>query len=190
MHWTDNFQRLVDICEESRSNNSACWMLTIKGSTHLSQTDFAVLCPRWMSLLMKTMVHPRRAIYLTVNTSLEFLNTVLPVEQTPRYEWPNEGILNTKPLTSETPPSNNKLTDKWTAARLRIPDELSLRVKRRFRRKPQATKTATDIYGNPLVGLINIMPDNDVWMHYSPSSDRVETNVVNSASLKGRCGNG
>ncbi|KAI0391492.1 hypothetical protein F5Y17DRAFT_468210 [Xylariaceae sp. FL0594] len=165
-HWSDNFQRLVAMCEEAERNNSPCWMLTIKGSTHLSMSDFAVLYPRWMSIFMKTMVHPRRAIHLTVNTSLEFLKKVLPPEETSRSEWPNEGILTTESLASKALPEVHKPANKWMAVRLKIHGELALRLKKRLRRKPRAPKTATDIHGNPLVGLVNIRPGNEVWMHY------------------------
>jgi platelet-activating factor acetylhydrolase len=171
MHWTDNFQRLVDICNEARSNSAPCWMLTIKGSTHLSQSDFGVLYPHSMSLLMKTLVHPRRAVYLTVNASFEFLQKVLPPQQTLSNDWPDEGILSTKNLITDKLPSGYKPADRWMAARLKIPNEFCLRLKRRFERKPKVPKVATDIDGKPLVGIVNFPPGKEVWMHCSPSSD-------------------
>ncbi|KAI3324716.1 hypothetical protein HD806DRAFT_53558 [Xylariaceae sp. AK1471] len=171
MHWTDNFQRLVDICKEARSNNAPCWMLTIKGSTHLSQSDFGVLYPRWMSLLMKTIVNPRRAVYLTVNASFEFLKKVLPPEQTLQNDWPDEGILSTKSLVTDKVPSSYKPAEKWMATRLKIPNEFWLRLKRRFGRKPKEPKVATDIGGKPLVGIVNFPPGSEVWMHCSPNSE-------------------
>lgn len=61
MHWPENFKRICDIGEEARNGGALCWMLTIKGSTHLSQTDFAILYPHWMSFFMKTIVNPKRA---------------------------------------------------------------------------------------------------------------------------------
>ncbi|KAI1816831.1 hypothetical protein GGS20DRAFT_145532 [Poronia punctata] len=170
MHWTNNFQSLVDLCEEAKSNGSPCWMLTIKGSTHLSQSDFSVLYPRLMSFVIKTVVHPRRAIYLTVNASLEFLEEILPPGQRLRPDWPKEGILDAQPLDSGKLPSTRKPTDKWMAARLRIPDELSLRLKIRFRGKRKAPKVARDIHGKPLVGIVNLMASDEVWMHYSSST--------------------
>ncbi|KAI1323397.1 hypothetical protein F5Y16DRAFT_383883 [Xylariaceae sp. FL0255] len=172
MHWPDNFQRMADICKEARTHDAPCWMFTIKGSTHLSQTDFAVLYPQWMSLLMKTIVNPRRAVYLTINSSLEFLNKVLPPQQTLDNIWPAEGILSTKALSDEdSVPEGFKPAEKWFAARLRIPNEFWLRVRRWFRRSPKAPDVATDINGNPLTGIVNFTPGNEVWMHCSPRKE-------------------
>ncbi|KAI8624776.1 hypothetical protein F5Y19DRAFT_302879 [Xylariaceae sp. FL1651] len=171
MHWPDNFRRLVDICKEARSNNAPCWMLTIKGSTHLSQTDFAILYSKWMSLFMKTIVNPRRAVYLTINSSLEFLKKVLPPEQTFGTIWPDEGILSTKSLVIDELPSGYRPADKWVGARLRIPNEFWLRLTSWFRRAPKEVKIATDMDGKLLMGIINFAPGSEVWMHCSPQSE-------------------
>jgi platelet-activating factor acetylhydrolase len=186
MHWSDNFQKLVDICKEARSNNAPCWMLTVKGSTHLSQSDFAVLYPHLMSLLTKTIVNPRRAVYLTVNSCFEFLKRVLPPEQTLGNNWPDEGILSTKYLDIDELPNDYKPNEKWMAARLKIPNESRLRLKLWFGRKPKAPKVATDIHGKPLVGIVAFAPGNEVWMHCSPNSedyDLEHPKPVKSASV-------
>ncbi|KAK6849504.1 hypothetical protein PG995_013337 [Apiospora arundinis] len=153
MHWQDNFERMVGIGEETRGSGSPCWMMTIKGSTHLSQTDFAVLYPTWMSWLGKTLVNPRRAIYLTVNSSLEFLKRTLPESQKTGNLWPDEGILDTTPLeTHDSVPADYRPQDKWIAARLKVPNELRLRVMNWFRGIPKSAPK--DANGKPLVGVI------------------------------------
>ncbi|KAI0137556.1 platelet-activating factor acetylhydrolase [Hypoxylon sp. NC0597] len=174
MHWPENFKRLSDIAKEVRDGGACCWMLTIKGSTHLSQTDFAVLYPHWMSLFIKTMVNPRRAVHLTVNSSLEFLNRVLPPEITARNGWINEEILQTKMIVADELPRKYRPDDRWMAARLRIPNELQLRIAHWFRRKPKASMVATDIKGKPLTGLVDFARGSEVWMHHSPTQEELQ----------------
>ncbi|OTA68552.1 platelet-activating factor acetylhydrolase [Hypoxylon sp. EC38] len=174
MHWPENFKRLSDIAKEARDGGACCWMMTIKGSTHLSQTDFAILYPHWMSLFMKTMVNPRRAVYLTVNSSLEFLSRVLPPEITARYGWINEGILQTKMIVGDELPRKYRPDSRWMASRLKIPNELQLRIAHWFRRKPKELMVATDMKGKPLIGLVHFAPGSEIWMHLSPTQEKLQ----------------
>ncbi|KAH9997178.1 platelet-activating factor acetylhydrolase [Xylariaceae sp. FL0662B] len=169
MLWPENFERLSEIVKQATGEGALCWMLTIKGSTHLSQTDFAILYPHWMSYMAKTIVNPRRAVYLTVNSSLEFLKRVLPPEHTIGNTWIDEGILKTEEHIGEDLPRDHRPSDKWTAARLKIPNELRLRFTSLFGRKPKAPEVATDVNGNALLGVVNFAPGNEIWMHFSPS---------------------
>ncbi|KAK8136815.1 phospholipase A2 [Apiospora sp. TS-2023a] len=188
MHWQANFERMVEIGNETRGNGSPSWMMTIKGSTHLSQTDFAVLYPTLMSWLGKTLVNPRRAIYLTVNSSLEFLKRTLPENQTVGNLWPDEGILDTTPLgTHDSVPADYRPHDKWIAARLKVPNELRLRLMNWFRGTPNSAPK--DANGKPLVGVITRSLGDEVWMHISPSKtdshhsiDRISERVARNDS--------
>ncbi|KAL7620725.1 hypothetical protein AAE478_009723 [Parahypoxylon ruwenzoriense] len=169
MYWPENLVRIGDIIREASDGGALCWMMTIKGSTHLSQTDFAVLYPHWMSFFMKTIVNPRRAVYLTVNSSLEFLNRVLPPELTAGNAWIDEGILQTKVLAEGELPREHRPDDKWMASRLRIPNELWLRMSSWYRWRDKPPVVATDINGKLLLGLVNFAPGSEVWMHFSPN---------------------
>jgi platelet-activating factor acetylhydrolase len=167
MHWTENFDRVEQICQEARAAGALCWMTTIRGSTHLSQTDLAVLYPNWMSLLMKTIVNPKRAISLTVHSALEFLKVVLPRQQT-RFTraWADEQLLTN--ADSETKVlSDHRPDDKRVAARLKIPNEFSLRLRNGFR-------VPTDASGRPMKGLVNWGAGNEIWCHQSPGRDLVD----------------
>jgi platelet-activating factor acetylhydrolase len=173
MHWQENFDRVEEICREGRDQGALCWQMTIRGSTHLSQTDFAVLYPNWMALFLKTLVNPRRALFLTITSVLEFLRFTLPSEQRSRFEtaWPSEHLL-------ETTASDTKVTfdhrpdDKWIAARLKIEKEFSLRLNywvrwpRRCRAKREARRTVPMHKAAPLGGLIDW--DREIWMHLRP----------------------
>ncbi|OHE93740.1 platelet-activating factor acetylhydrolase [Colletotrichum orchidophilum] len=176
MHWQENFDRLVDICNEARGENALTWMMTIRGSTHLSQTDFAVLYSTWTDLFMKTLVNPLRAIYLTISPSLEFLKITLPPEQTKYNTWVDEEILKTTeppttPLAVVT--HDHRPDDQWIAVRLKVDNEATLRLKRWFRHKNRVLMGKGDGSGMPS-GLINWERGNEVWMHVSPDPESVE----------------
>ncbi|KAM7192269.1 platelet-activating factor acetylhydrolase [Rhypophila sp. PSN 637] len=194
MHWAENFDRVRSICREARRASSASsgggsahvWMTTIRGSTHLSQTDFAVLYPNWMSLLMKTIVNPQRAIYITVHSALEFLKVTLPDEQTRfNQHWADEQLL----LNSSSAAASRR-DDKWVAARLKIPNEFSLRLRSWWsRRRWSLQRVASsdddpnvprDASGKPLAGLLNWGAGKEIWVHLSPDSpvDDEERDVV------------
>ncbi len=151
-------------------------MTTIRGSTHLSQTDFAILYPNWMSLLMKTIVNPRRAVYLTVHSALEFLRLTLPPRNVRRLTvgWVNEELL--QKVVPETKVSfDHRPDDKWIAARLKIENEFWLRLSSWFRRRSRASDgVPTDASGRPLAGLLNWGPGHEIWIHMSPEQAEIE----------------
>jgi platelet-activating factor acetylhydrolase len=165
MHWAENFNCIEQVCNEARAADTLSWMTTIRGSTHLSQTDFAVLYPNWMSLLMKTIVDPKRAIYLTVHSALEFLRLTLPATQTRFAEaWADEQLLGS--ADSETQAvSDHRPDDKWVAARLKIPNEFSTRLRGMFQRDASLASPR---------GLMDQGPGNEIWCHQSPSQDSLE----------------
>jgi platelet-activating factor acetylhydrolase len=175
MHWPENFDTMAKICKDTKDSGVACWMMTVKGSTHLSQTDFAVLYPKWMSWFAKNMIHPRRAILLTVNASLEFLKKVLPDEHSFGNTWADEGILDTEPLPpTDALPSKNRPEEKWKGARLRIPNEFRLRLMSLLRRSPKVADVPTDASGKPLVGIVTRPVGKEVWMHLCPQKSGME----------------
>ncbi|KAK0618059.1 hypothetical protein B0T17DRAFT_591955 [Bombardia bombarda] len=181
MHWKDNFDRVEHICREARTAGAPCWMTTIRGSTHLSQTDFAVLYPNWMSLFMKTIVNPRRAIHLTVRSALEFSKITLPLQQQQQHQqqtrfgkaWAvtddEEPVLLRNAADTETKISfDHRPDDKWVAARLKIPNEFSLRVRSWFRWGNKDPDVPRDASGKPLAALVNWGAGNEIWVHLSP----------------------
>ncbi|KAK3939698.1 platelet-activating factor acetylhydrolase [Diplogelasinospora grovesii] len=180
MHWKDNFDRVEQICREARDGGALSWMTTIRGSTHLSQTDFAVLYPNWMSLFMKTIVNPKRAIHLTICSALEFLKITLPPQRR-RYNtstWVDEQLLKTEADDDSRISFDHRPDDKWVAARLKIPNEFSLRVKHWLGRLTWRRKAAEDVprdaSGKPLAGLLNWGAGNEIWVHLSPDQADVD----------------
>ncbi|KAK4176118.1 putative acetylhydrolase [Triangularia setosa] len=170
MHWTENFERVEQICHEARDGGVPCWMTTIRGSTHLSQTDFAVLYPNWMSVLMKTIVNPKRAIYLTVHSALEFLKITLPPQQTRfKKSWVDDQLL-IKADPGVEVKLDNRPNDKWVAARLKIPHEFRLRLKSTVKPK-KGSSVPRDASGKPLKGLLSWGVGQEIWCHQRPDQD-------------------
>lgn len=180
MHWRGNFDRIVDICGEATGSKQLCWMLTLCGSTHLSQSDFSVLYPHWMSFLTKSMVNPVRAFYLTIAASLEFLNVTLPPEQTKYNTWVNEQLLQSgedvpdpdEPLRPDHAPD-----DKYVAVRLKIPNEFWSRVRAWFRKWRQRILCAVEDELDLVNGLEDYSQQDEVWTHLRPSKARVEEHM-------------
>jgi platelet-activating factor acetylhydrolase len=167
-HWTENRERVDQICTEALEDGGCCWSVTIRGSTHLSQTDFAILYADWMTWLMKTIVNPRRAIYITVSCALEFLVNVLP----PRDFHDAVGFPEERLLGSAEPDrisTEHRPDQKWIAARLKIENEFHLRLRNWIRtKKKRAAGAPTDASGRPLIGLMNWGAGNELWIHMSP----------------------
>lgn len=77
MYWPDNFESVMALCREVKEQDQLAWLMTVRGSVHISQSDFSILYPWIASVLLKMTVNPRRAIDLNLNASLEFLKQVM-----------------------------------------------------------------------------------------------------------------
>jgi platelet-activating factor acetylhydrolase len=77
MYWPDNFESVMALCREVKEQDQLAWLMTVRGSVHISQSDFSILYPWISSVLLKMTVNPRRAIDLNLNASLEFLKQVM-----------------------------------------------------------------------------------------------------------------
>lgn len=180
MHWKENFEKVVEFSNEARDSGTLCWMLTVVGSTHLAMTDLAVLYPQWMSILMKSMVDPLRAVSLTTTASLEFLKIILPPEQTKYSMWADEKLLQSAESPQEpeeTLRSDHAPDHKWVAVRLKIPNEFAVRlrvwIKRTWRFLICAGREVADLNG----GLHDYGLKDEIWTHMCPSQEAVEEHV-------------
>ncbi|KAI9744447.1 MAG: hypothetical protein M1818_001976 [Claussenomyces sp. TS43310] len=184
MYWPNNFDAVKSLCKEAKEHGTLCWLMTVRGSVHISQSDFSLLYPRLASLLLKMTVNPQRAIDLNVNAALEFLKVVMPDQISTMNRGTNEGLLEVSTL--DDLPEDHKPDDKWTAVRLRIPHELSLRLTprsvRRYKRDKRDKKAPKqlprDPSGNILTGLEKIQPGEEVWMHVAPTKDELARHNV------------
>ncbi|KAL3421860.1 platelet-activating factor acetylhydrolase [Phlyctema vagabunda] len=194
MYWPDNFESVMSLCKEAKDHNALCWLMTVRGSVHISQSDFSILYPRVSSLLLKMTVHPQRAIDLNINASLEFLRKVMPARISSMNRGTNEHLLDVSTL--DQLPEENRPDDKWTAVRLRIPNEMRMRFTpqrvRRQRRKKQfkanGVDVPKDVSGNVLQGLHDFEvhgPSGEIWMHVAPTKDELDRHGLHmSTNLK------
>jgi platelet-activating factor acetylhydrolase len=154
-------------------------MMTIVGSTHLSMSDFSVLYPHWMSFLMKSMVNPVRAFYLTIAASLEFLNTTLPPSQTKYNTWLNEQLLEAG---DQTEPGETLLTDhapedKWVALRLKIPNEFWARIRAWCKRLRARILCMGADELDMVNGLRDFSEQEEIWTHLRPTRSHVNAHM-------------
>jgi platelet-activating factor acetylhydrolase len=182
VHWPENFNRLVEICTETREAGAECWMITIRGSTHLSHTDFAVLYSNWMSLTMKTLVDPHRAVYLNIAAILEFFTLTAPPShaQEHKHAWGDESLFSVgeAPAAPDDPIQlDYRPSDKWIGVRLKIEHEALTRLSRWIRLlkrrsakllcfRSAALVTAPRPIASPSAGLVDWGKGNELWIHF------------------------
>jgi platelet-activating factor acetylhydrolase len=160
MYWQSNLDTVCHLTNEVRKQGIPAWLLTIRGSVHVSQCDFSLLYPRLCSLFMKMSVNPKRAIDLNVSATLEFLMAVMP-ERTAivARTLVKENILALPPL--EDLPDEHKPDEKFIGGKLKIPHELRSRVVPKLERIAKRQ-------------VAEVKAADEVWMHISTSQEEVE----------------
>lgn len=53
MYWSENFRAATRVCDEAKMHGSLAWLLTVRGTVHISQSDFAILYPHIASMTLK-----------------------------------------------------------------------------------------------------------------------------------------
>lgn len=175
-YWSSNFALVRQLISSAISESAASWLLTIRGTVHLSQSDFAILYPRLCSMLLKMTAEPRRALDINVDATLEFLCRTLSKERTVhvrRVIGKGERILDMRPLEREDVEEADlhQPKDKWIAARLQIPHEaywrlnprLALRRRKMPRRGSQRRRQSMKAMGDTWFEGFG-KPENEVWM--------------------------
>lgn len=179
-YWPTNYAALLSLCREVKDHGSLCWMMTVRGSIHVSQSDFSLLYPNICSLFLKMTINPRRAIDININASLEYLKMVMPSRISAMNRGTNEHLLEKR--TIDELPQEHRPNEKWTAVKLRVPHEARLRLIPAFIRRPfrayyarkHDIKLPEDPQGKPLFGLQSIRED-EIWMHVAPTKEELES---------------
>ncbi|KAI9682305.1 MAG: hypothetical protein M1817_000359 [Caeruleum heppii] len=169
MYWPENFESVMRLCQETTSQGFPCWLMTVRGSIHMSQSDMSLLYPTFCSLMYKMTVNPRRAIDININASLEFLKIVMPREISAINRGDDEGLLQVEPL--DELPTEHKPDPKHTGTKLKIPHEFSSRVAPKLTRKAKRKKA-------PGV-------KDEIWMHVAPAQEAVSGYTFKSTSTVG-----
>jgi platelet-activating factor acetylhydrolase len=170
-YWPVNFEKVDALVKEAQAGpvKAPAWLMTVRGTVHISQSDFVLLYPNLCSLFLKAVASPRRALDININASLEFLKQVLPADLTGGFRsFDNEGILQSDLSPLEQIPSTqlHRPDDKWVAARLKIRHEWAYRISpklfRRLKRAKAQREGKADDTGN------------EVWLHSRPDEELVE----------------
>ena len=183
-YWPSNFELIESLVREAQDEPKPCpaWLMTIRGTVHVTQSDFSLLYPQVCALFLKQIANPRRALDLNINATLEFLGHVLPssLSQVNRA-YNNENLLESEISPLEHIPS----------AQIRRPDPrliaMTLGKDKRhrwtYRLSPKAfrhiKRTQQDIKGHgPETG-------DEIWLHIKATEEsmnryhtRVEADIA------------
>ena len=171
-YWPSNFELVESMIKEAESEPLPCpaWLLTIRGTVHISQSDFSLLYPHVSSFFLKMMANPQRALDLNINASLEFLDQTLPEElAVVNRAYTNEKLLEQSLNPLERIASNllHKPTDeKWIAARLHIRHEWLYRLSPKLFR--ELSRRQDKRHGK------TVEAGDEVWLHCKPTKESVE----------------
>lgn len=170
-YWSKNFKLVESLIEEA--SPSPAWLLTVRGTIHVNQSDFSILFPNVCSLVLKMTADPQRALDININASLEFLKMVMPgIPERIAAVFPREGILSKEEAPLEEIPEimqHRPQNEKWTGGRLSIPHEFWWRITPSLARKA-ARKKVTAGGG---------LPGEEVWVHKRPSDEVMEKYSTN-----------
>lgn len=171
-YWPSNFELVESVIKEAQTEPipSPSWLMTLRGTVHISQSDFSLLYPNICSLFLKMVANPRRALDLNVNASLEFLDQTLPRELAQvNRAYKNEGLLEAELSPLERIPSSEMhkpKDEKYIAAKLHIQHEWIYRISPKAFRQLKRVK-------NHSKGKEPTASD-EVWLHMKPSQDSME----------------
>lgn len=173
-YWPSNFELVSNLVQEAQNEPVPCpsWLLTLRGTIHVSQSDFSLLYPNLCSLFLKMVANPRRALDININASLEFLQHTLPPSLARvNRAYKNENILESELSPLERIPSMVKFKpkEKWTAAKLQIRHEWAFRISPKFFRHMKRKEMKRK--GLPA------QASYEVWLHTKPTIDSIEQHL-------------
>ncbi|KAJ9646328.1 hypothetical protein H2201_007873 [Coniosporium apollinis] len=162
MYWPSNFNAVHALIDEAKKHAAPSWLLTVRGTIHVSQSDFSILYPKTCAMLLKMTANPKRALDLNVSATLEFLKKVMPQRSAMiDRSFTDEGLLDAEPV--EELPTEHKPEKKWTAARLKIPHEFRSRFVPKITRKISRKRRQNQKHD----------PNDEIWMHVTSSEEEV-----------------
>ncbi|GAB1727019.1 hypothetical protein NU195Hw_g3872t1 [Hortaea werneckii] len=170
-YWPSNFEYVENCVKEAqeRPEPSPSWLLTLRGTVHVSQSDFSLLYPHVASLFLKMVQGPQRALDLNINASLEFLSHVLPTDLAAvNRAYKNENLLESEPAPLDRVPSEqmHRPDEKFVAMRLKIRHEWLYRMSPRLFTK--ADRAAARRRGR------KAQSDDEIWLHAKPTPEAIE----------------
>ncbi|KAF2637431.1 hypothetical protein P280DRAFT_521114 [Massarina eburnea CBS 473.64] len=163
MYWQANFDAVMTLMHEAEEQQAPAFLCTVRGSVHLTQSDFSILYSHILSVFFKATVNPQRAIDLNISASLEFLRDVTEGAGKSIIQrcLTDEELLQTDIL--EEVPDEHKPDNEWIAARLKIHHEFRTRMAARVQRKLKRTRKH---------GFYD--PGDEIWMHCKPTKEELK----------------
>ncbi|PVH93778.1 alpha/beta-hydrolase [Periconia macrospinosa] len=151
MYWQPNFDAVMSLMKEAEGEKAPAVLCTVRGSVHLSQSDFSILYRHIISSFSK------------LRASLEFLREVMEGAGKSIIQrcLTDEELLETQPL--EQVPDEQKPDDEWIATRLKIRHEFRTRLSAQVQRKLKRAKK----HGYYHTG-------DEVWLHCKPEKDLLQ----------------
>lgn len=171
--WPPNFAVAQNVIREALDQDLPAWLLTVRGSVHINQSDFCILFPHIARAVFKATVDPVHAIDLNMRASLDFLARTLatkfPEDAQPPFMAIIQGqqgqqvssrprqqnLLDQKYLT-QLPTTSNP--EKHVALRPKVSD--SVRRKVRWKLTPSGRRK--------LLESIDEAARQEVWIHLGP----------------------
>ncbi|KAF1955366.1 hypothetical protein CC80DRAFT_92911 [Byssothecium circinans] len=174
MYWQANFDAVMSLMDEAKEQEAPAFLCTVRGSVHLTQSDFSILYPHILSFFFKATVNPQRAIDLNISASLEFLRDVTEGAGKSIIQrcLTDEELLQGQPL--DQVPDEHKPDNEFIASRLKINNEFRTRLAARVQRKLKRAKKH---------GFYNT--GDEVWMHCKPDDEE-----LSNWRRKNKCGFG
>jgi len=181
-YWPQNYEAVNRVIEEAQNSPEAApsWLMTVRGTIHVSQSDFPLLYPNICSILLKNIANPQRALDININASLEFLGAVMPSDMAQvNRGYKNEGLLESalSPLDGIPDSQLHRPKDQWVAARLKINHEwmyrISPRLFRSIRRRKARREGREDETGA------------EIWLHAKPSPEVIAEHLHKNSDRSG-----
>lgn len=93
LYWEENLKMMFDLCKDTLAAQHKFWIFTIRGSFHMSFSDFCILWPNLSRIMFRTNIPPQRVIDIVINSSLEYFKLVMPAEMMRWNRGMHEGLL-------------------------------------------------------------------------------------------------
>jgi platelet-activating factor acetylhydrolase len=162
MYWQENFDTVNSLTNEAKENGCPSWFLTVRGTVHISQSDFSILYPHLCRIFLKQTANPKRALDLNISATLEFLKIVMKDRTTIiKRTMEDEGILSI--AAQEELPTEHKPQEKWLAMRLEIQKEFRNRIVPKLKMKMKIKRTVPPVKA----------PEPEICMHVASTPDEI-----------------
>ena len=167
-NWPRNFEVAKNIVQESLNSCNRAWLMTVRGTIHVSQTDFCLMYPHLSRFAVKARIDPLRAIDLNVEASLEFLSRVLDLGEQPfRGSMKKTTFLDQTVLPELPDPGESGA--KYTAVRPRLTEKVHKKHYTDRGRKQSWSRLGEDV-------------NTDVWLHMAPSAETSQIHARRSGN--------